>query len=391
MAARSEDVGRVFALKKTSVTNHVRHPTLLHEACALVLLRGTSRSNPYETRSGFPRSIAWGRSQYFEYLVMERLGRSLKDTIDTIGATRLTLRNLVVLICQMLDITEHLHEKGIIHCDLKPHNFLFGLGQNAGRLHLVDFGLARPWIDPKIGKPFPEESNFGFRGTPPFASRHAHQGHTPSARRDDMESVAYILVDLLTGTLPWTDTTSDDELLPILYAHSGRTLCQGYDDVFAQFVDYTRSLDYEDTPKYRHWRRAFRELITGLSEDAVFDPEDDSEPRVGVQKSVNRLRCEDWPKPAERDDSDPFLERIFGGDSRSSHGGTHGFAPNWGSSWSCGAAIRAGDVFGDEFAIVKDSVEFIDAPPDYSLGSCAYPGLAPPEQMKNDQCDFRCI
>ncbi|KAI1787226.1 kinase-like domain-containing protein [Ganoderma leucocontextum] len=243
MAARSEDVGRVFALKKTSVTNHVRHPMLLHEACALVLLRG---------QSGFPRSIAWGRSQYFEYLVMEHLGRSLKDTIDTIGATRLTLRNLVILICQMLDITEHLHEKGIIHCDLKPHNFLFGLGQNAGRLHLVDFGLARPWIDPKIGKPFPEESNFGFRGTPPFASRHAHQGHTPS-RRDDMESVAYILVNLLTGTLPWTDTKSDDKLLPILYAHSGRTLCQGYDDVFAQFVDYARSLDYEDTPKYRHW------------------------------------------------------------------------------------------------------------------------------------------
>ncbi|KAM5536428.1 hypothetical protein V8D89_009864 [Ganoderma adspersum] len=65
--------------------------------------------------------------------------------------------------------------------------------------------------------------------------------------------------------------------------------------------------------------------------------------------------------------------------------------PNQGSSWSCGTAIRAGDVFGDEFAVVKESVEFIDAPPDYSEGSCVYPGVAPPEEMKNDQSDSHRI
>ncbi len=208
-----------------------------------------------------------------------------------------------------------------------------------------------------------------------------------------MESLAYTVVKLLTGTLPWADTKTNDDLFPILFAHSGSTLCEGYDDVFARFVDDVRSLRYEDTPRYQHWRRAFRELIAGLPADAVFDPEDNSEPRVGAQKTFARLRCEDWPRPpAERDDSDSLLERVLGGDSQSSEGGRHGFAANWGSSWTCGSAIRAGDVFGDEFAIVKDGgVEFIDAPPDYSRGSCVYPGLAPPEQMKNDQSDSRCI
>ncbi|KAI1792270.1 kinase-like domain-containing protein [Ganoderma leucocontextum] len=380
MAAHDADVGQAFAMKKTPVTNHVRHPMLLHEACALVLLG---------EHPGIPKVVGWGRSQYFEYLVMERLGPNLEDTVNKIGATQLTQRNLVILICQMLVVVEHVHESGIVHCDLKPRNFVFGTGENTGRLHLIDFGLSRPWIDP-TGQPFPEESNCGFRGTTQFASRNVHLRHTPS-RRDDMESLAYIVVKLLMGTLPWADTRSDDELLSIIYAHTGSTLCQGYDDVFAQFVDYARSLQYEDTPRYQYWRCAFRQLIPGLSEDASFDPDDASEPRVGVQKNFDRLRSENWPKPAKRTDSDPFLESVLGGDSRSLDGGRHGFIPNLGSTWSCGEAIRAGDLFGDEFAIVKANLEFIDAPPDYTRGSCTYPGAAPPETMKNTQFDAKCI
>ncbi|PIL27083.1 transporter [Ganoderma sinense ZZ0214-1] len=346
---------------------------LLHEACALVLLR------------------AWGRSQYFEYLVMERLGPNLEDTVKKIGATRLTQRNLVVLVCQILDIVEHVHEKGIVHCDIKPRNFVFGTGENAGRLHLIDFGLSRPWTDP-TGNRLPEESNCGFRGTPQFASRNIHLRHTPS-RRDDLESLAYTAVKLLTGTLPWADAQSDEELLSTLYAHSGHTLCQGYDALFAQFVDYAHSLQYEDTPRYQYWRSAFRELVPGLSEDASFDPDDASEPRVGTQKNCDRLRSEDWPKPTgpEHVDSDPLLESVLGGDSRSEDGGRHGFTPNLGSTWSCGEAIPAGDLFGDEFAVVAAGVEFIDAPPDYTHGSCTYPGGSPPERMKNSQSDTRCI
>ena len=112
MSERTEYVGRVFAVKKTPVTNHVRHPILLHEACALVLLRGVSESNrlrlPVDLRreppghSSIPNVIAWGRSQYFEYLVMDRLGSSLDKILKTIGPHGLSLRNAIVLICQMV-------------------------------------------------------------------------------------------------------------------------------------------------------------------------------------------------------------------------------------------------------------------------------------------------
>ncbi|KAM5543895.1 hypothetical protein V8D89_002512 [Ganoderma adspersum] len=342
---------------------------LLHEACALI--------------------VAWGRSQYFEYLVMERLGPNLEDAVNKLGATQLTQRNLVVLCCQMLDIIEHVHEKGIVHCDLKPRNFVFGTGKNTGRLHLIDFGLSRPWVD-LAGKLLPEESNCGFRGTMQFASRNVHLRRTPS-RRDDMESLAYTVVKLLTGTLPWANTKSKEELFSIIYAHSGSTLCQGYDDLFAQFVDDARSLKYEDTPRYQYWRSAFRKLVPGLSEDASFDPDDVSEPRIGVQKNFNDLRSEDWPKPPKHTNSDPLLESVLGGVSRSRDGGRHGFIPNLGSTWSCGEAIPVGDLFDDEFAIVDARVEFIDAPPDYTRGSCTYPGASAPETMKNSQSNVKCV
>ena len=220
------------------------------------------------------------------------------------------------------------------------------------------------------------------------------------SRRDDLESLAYIIVKLLTGTLPWAETKETEDLLPILFTHTGPTLCEGYGDVFAQFVDYALNLRYDETPKYQHWRQAFRELVPDLPADALFDPEDDSEPRVGAPKTSSSdcaapvLRCEDHPRPAEHEDSDPSLQRVLGGASWSKYGGRHDFVANWGSDWSCGSAIRPVDVFGDEFAIVTQEgsgVELIDVPPDYSRGTVVYPGFAPPEQMKNEQSDSRCI
>ena len=102
------------------------------------------------------------------------------------------------------------------------------------------------------------------------------------------------------------------------------------------------------------------------------------------------------PQPLNRADSDAraraFEKSVLGGSSRSRDGGRHGFLPNLGSTWSCGEAIPAGDLFGeDEFAIVAAGIEFVDAPPEYTRGSCTYPGASPPETMKNAQSDTRCI
>lgn len=222
----------VVVVKKCHVTKHVRHAALQHEACALLLLRG---------HISVPSVYAWGRSQYYEYLAMERLGEDVSSALKAEGG--LTVRSLAGLICQMLDAIQHVHSHGIVHCDIKPHNFLFGLtGANASseELKLIDFGLARVWRDPATQAHISEGTMPGLVGTPDYASISVHRHHKLS-RRDDIESLAYTIVKLLRGKLPWKETKAQD-LMRAKLAWSGQTICAGYPRVFADFFDYARQL-----------------------------------------------------------------------------------------------------------------------------------------------------
>ena len=97
-----------------------------------------------------------------------------------------------------------MHRAGYVHADLKPANFLFELGdikEATNNVYIVDFGLSRKFIDEK-GNHLPIKSNQGIRGTLPFISMNTHSGIRMS-RRDDIESLAYVTMYLVKGTLPW--------------------------------------------------------------------------------------------------------------------------------------------------------------------------------------------
>ncbi|KAI1787228.1 kinase-like domain-containing protein, partial [Ganoderma leucocontextum] len=349
----------VIALKKVRVTNHVRHPLVLHEACALLALRG---------HPGIPQVFAWGRSQYFEYLAMERLGKNLVDIIEESG---LSLRNLIVLICQMMDVIEYVHQKGIIHCNVKPHNFVFGQSENIGRLYLIDFGLRRFWSDDEMEKRLS-------MGTYCYTSERVLRGHPP-ARRDDMESLAYTIVDLLTGSLPWDDPP--EEYLAIIPPTrvDGTTLCGSYHPVFARFVDYTRALEFAETPQYRRWREAFRELAPGLPEHPPFDRHDDSLPRVGVRTGPELML-----EPC------PTAGLIFVDDHEEEMDRRVRFLPLHGSSWGEPTALCPADLLGDELEIVTGAIELIEEPPEYNRGRTTDRQCAE-EVMNNAQSSTRCL
>jgi casein kinase 1, alpha len=93
----------------------------------------------------------------------------------------------------MIGRIEFVHNKNFIHRDIKPDNFLMGIGRHCNKLFLIDFGLAKKYRDNRTRAHIPYREDKNLTGTARYASINAHLGIEQS-RRDDMESLGYVLV-----------------------------------------------------------------------------------------------------------------------------------------------------------------------------------------------------
>ena len=107
-----------------------------------------------------------------------------------------------MLATQLIERFEYMHSRYFVHRDVKPDNFLMGLGEKTGIVHVVDMGLAKRYYDPALKKHLVFRNDKSLTGTARYASVHAHMGEE-LARRDDFEAIGYVLVYFLTGYLPW--------------------------------------------------------------------------------------------------------------------------------------------------------------------------------------------
>ncbi|KZV95121.1 kinase-like protein [Exidia glandulosa HHB12029] len=327
--------GALIAVKKMHITKHAKNSVLRHEACAYLLLAG---------HPCVPEVYAWGRSQYYDYLALELLGEDVLLVQDG-----LTQYNFVVIATAMLDALEHVHSRGLIHCDVKPNNFLFSSASGPGhQLKLIDFGLAVPFRDLHTGAHLPEGSTSHMRGTARYASIQSHMFRR-LGRRDDIESLAYTLIELAGARLPWAKCHNDRDILR-------RKTVQGCPvQPLAKFLAYACDLPFAAEPNYAHWRTAFRELVPSMQDGAVFDPADDG-PRVAEWRSVDRA-LEEVPK--SQSDSPPALDASS--DSDSIPDSDDGWFPT--SSWAAPVSVRESDLIGDEQATVHAQLDHIEEPP----------------------------
>ncbi|KAG2109901.1 CK1/CK1/CK1-D protein kinase [Suillus discolor] len=164
---------------------------------------------------------------------------------------------------QLLSHLEYIHSHNYIHGDIKPQNVVVGLGDLKHTAFLIDFSTAKEFWNTSTRVHIPFRQGQRLTSTPAFTSINNHLG-LELGRRDDLESLTYMLIYCLQGSLPWL--TSDQEKLSsssILERKVNTTievLCQGIPVQFATILIYTRALTFSEDPDYNHIRSLLRVL-----------------------------------------------------------------------------------------------------------------------------------
>lgn len=163
-----------------------------------------------------------------------------------------------------------------MHRDLKPENFLTGLGKKEGTIYLIDFGIAKKYIDSETGKHIKQKTDKKFIGAARYASLDAHLGNEQS-RRDDLESLGYIMIYMLRGFLPWQgmEHKPGEELERAIFKKKSETtleqLCEGLPDAFLSYMKYVKGLGFTQDPDYDYLVKLLETLQKKDGPDSIID------------------------------------------------------------------------------------------------------------------------
>lgn len=221
---------------------------------------------------GFGSVYWYGTHNEQSVMAIDLLGKSLEQHIKSIG--KFSLKTTLMIADQAISRLEFLHKKGFVHRDIKPANFLLGRGASDRIIHLVDFGLSVPYFNPETNKHIEYSEELQVAGTARYSAVNTHLGIVPS-RRDDLESLSYVLIYFLKGSLPWQGLKAASfeekmtEITKVKMQTSTEVLCKDLPSELALFVDQVRSLRYDDEPDYAFYRKIFRNLF--IKEQFVFD------------------------------------------------------------------------------------------------------------------------
>ncbi|KAK2459841.1 hypothetical protein APHAL10511_008162 [Amanita phalloides] len=298
--------------------------TIAGKEVAIKLEPAATRNSPLKQESkiyktlmggtGVPWIMWSGRKGDYNVLVIDLLGPSLEDLFKMCNR-RFSLKTVLQLAEQLISRIEFIHSHSFVHRDIKPANFVMGVGKASHLVNVIDFGLAKKYRDPRTLNHIPyNRTDVHGVGTSLFAAINTHFG-IESSRRDDLESLAYMLVYFIRGTLPWrrirapqtppihTTPASEGNAPGSDYNPVSATwdmirdaklaaeplLTLGLPPEFDILYRYARGLEFDDLPDYEGLRRLFRGLAERVSieYDGVYDWTFSSKKQRGFGRRVS--------------------------------------------------------------------------------------------------------
>jgi len=224
---------------------------------------------------GIPKVISFGHNKEYDILVMPLLGKSLHE-IQRSKNFNFEFKDICLMAIQIIERIQWVHSQKIIHRDIKPDNFLIGLN-DPNIIYLIDFGLSKKYRSSTTGNHIKNSKLKKFVGSLRYASINASKLREQS-RRDDLESIGYMLIYLIKGKLPWDSIKVDNKrssyIKLSLYKKNlePEILCRNLPKEFAEYIRYVKNLNFEDEPDYNYVKNLFRIMLRkqGIEENKIF-------------------------------------------------------------------------------------------------------------------------
>jgi serine/threonine protein kinase len=246
----------------------------------------------------------FGIAGEYNAMVMELLGQNLED-LFSYCTKNFTLKTILMITIQLIERIKHVHDNNYIHRDIKPQNFLVGKDSTSKTIYILDFGLAKRYRDEHTHIHIPLKENRNLTGTARYASCNAHNGLEQS-RRDDMESIAYVILYFFKGKLPWQGLKCKDKnekyakIKEMKMSMTPEKLCEGFPIEFAKYLTAVKKLGFEEEPAYKSYIQMFMNLFK--SKDFEMDYLYDwvtVKNNTNVLKEASLMKSEDYSKQAD--------------------------------------------------------------------------------------------
>ena len=241
---------------------------------------------------GIPKVLSFGHNKEYDILIMPLLGKSLKELYISKNLN-FEFTDVCLIAIQIIERIKWVHSKKIIHRDIKPDNFLIGLN-DPNIIYLIDFGLSKKYQSSTTGKHIKFTEVKKFTGTVLYASVNALRFKEQS-RRDDLESIGYMLIHLMKGSLPWqkikviNKKESFVKISEIKKHINTEKLCENLPGEMIDYINYVRKLQFEESPDYNYLGNLFQIMLKkrGYDPDNVYFSWIDENIMKRLKKPVN--------------------------------------------------------------------------------------------------------